>query len=318
MSRHTALAAFFATVAVAVPAGWHALDADIQTDGKRVRPLQQSFTVDGAKVTLDVDRGIVMTGGTVTAKLVAYSDTPKQVTVDLTVFQSSNYEGERVEQPQIAIDHEKLVLAAAPGGGKPVATSIVLGKRPDRLAMNDSFRIYVAPHGKKVPTESDTEANRPDTRTDVEAGTAAAVSIEGWSGDSLGIDIKPEGRVTADEPFVVAVRIKNTSGRRLPHAPSITLGTGTNADGYIESSENFVIEQILVDGDDDGYSRGLGRGKTFIRRFMVMPNHPSGGRVTFVARATAWDEAPGPVIAGALDARTFSIVPSVPAAVAAK
>src|SRR5437868_6672880 len=106
MLRNTTLAAFLVTVAIIVPAGWHALGADIQTDGKRLRPLQQSFMVDGTRVTLDVDRSVVMTGATVKAKLVAYSDTPKSITVDLTALHTSNYEGGRVERPWVPIDHE--------------------------------------------------------------------------------------------------------------------------------------------------------------------------------------------------------------------
>ena len=53
--RNPSLAAFLVTVVAIVPAGWHALRADLQTDGKHLRPLQQSFTVGDVRVTLDVD-----------------------------------------------------------------------------------------------------------------------------------------------------------------------------------------------------------------------------------------------------------------------
>src|SRR5215510_2950810 len=76
MPNHPTLAAAFVTLAVIAPAGWRALDADIQSDGKRLRPLQQSFTVDGTRITLDVDRHVVMTGDTVTATLVALGERP--------------------------------------------------------------------------------------------------------------------------------------------------------------------------------------------------------------------------------------------------
>src|SRR5262249_25029945 len=85
MSR-TAIASFLATVGIVVPAAWRLLDANIQTDGKKLRPLQQQLVVDGARVTLDVDRSVVLTGSTLTAKLRAYSDTPRTVAVDLTLL----------------------------------------------------------------------------------------------------------------------------------------------------------------------------------------------------------------------------------------
>ena len=82
MSR-SAAAGFIATVAILVPAGWHMLDANIEKDGKHLRPMQQTLDIDGVSVALDVDRSVVMTGDTVMAKLVATSDMPKDVKVDL-------------------------------------------------------------------------------------------------------------------------------------------------------------------------------------------------------------------------------------------
>src|SRR6185436_19153953 len=151
MPRNTTLFAFCATVAMAVPAGWHLLDADIRTDGKRLRPLGQSFTIDGATVTVNVDRGLIVTGDSVVVTLVATSETPKKVTVDLLALQSHNYEGARVEAPEIPIDHEKIVLQATPAGDKPVQTRIKLGENPNVAARIDNFRIYVRPHGMKLP-----------------------------------------------------------------------------------------------------------------------------------------------------------------------
>src|SRR5262245_1026907 len=105
--RNSTLVAFLATVAVAVPAGWHAPDADIRTDGKRVRALQKSFSVGDATVTIEVDRGLIMTGDSVNVKLVATSEKPTRVPVDLVALVSQNYEGARVEPTQVPIDHEQ-------------------------------------------------------------------------------------------------------------------------------------------------------------------------------------------------------------------
>jgi hypothetical protein len=242
------LATFLVTVAVIVPAGWHAVGADIQTDGKRLRPLQESFVVDGTRVTLDVDRHVVMTGDTVKATLVAFSDTPKQIAVDLIALSSSNYEGSRVETPWIPIDHETIKLTAGPHGGKPVDTAIKLGEMPDRPALVDEFKIYITPHGKKPPRSEGED--RIDYVTGVSEGYAAAISITGWSGDNLKMAIEPEGRPTSDAPFTIAVRVKNTTGQSLAHAPDVSLSTeaaleGTEAASYEDAA--VAIEKIETD-----------------------------------------------------------------------
>src|SRR5690348_6750030 len=98
MNRQAA-AGFLLTVGILVPAGWHSVGADIERDGKHMRPMQQVMKVGDVQVALDVDRQVVMTGDTVTAKLVATADKPQDVTVDLRALHTTNYSGERVEQP---------------------------------------------------------------------------------------------------------------------------------------------------------------------------------------------------------------------------
>lgn len=318
MSRNTTLTAFLITVAIIVPAGWHVLGADIQTDGKRLRPLQQSFMVDGARVTVDVDRSVVMTGDTVKATLVAYSDTPKQVTVDLRVLHSSNYEGERVEQPWKPINRETLKLTAAPKGGKPVHTALKLGELPDGPALTDSFKIYVSAHGRKPPKREHDDSL--DYDVGVSEGQAAAISITGWSGNNLKMSINPEGRPTSDAPFTVAVRVTNTSGQTLAHMPYVSLSTeaaleGSSEAGYEDAS--VVLDRIDTDDEAADYDTPFRRGKTMVARFRVTPHQQGLRKITFLASAFEYDEAPGPVTAGAMDARTFTLSESNPV-VAAK
>lgn len=317
MQKTITLAAFLVTVAVIVPAGWHALDADIQTDGKRLRPLQESFVVDGTRVTLDVDRHVVMTGDTVKATLVAFSDTPKQIAVDLIALSSSNYEGSRVETPWIPIDHETIKLTAGPHGGKPVDTAIKLGEMPDRPALVDEFKIYITPHGKKPPRiEGD---DRIDYVTGVSEGYAAAISISGWSGDNLKLSIEPEGRPTSDAPFTIAVRVKNTTGQPLAHAPEVSLSTeaaleGTEAASYEDAA--VAIEQIETDVPRYGEDMELASGQAVVVRYRVTPRKPGLRKMTVLASASEWDDAPGPMTAGAKDARTFTLSEATPAVAA--
>lgn len=314
MSRNTTLAAFVLTIAVIVPAGWHALGADIQTDGKRLRPLQQSFVVDGTRITLDVDRHVVMTGDTVRATLVAFSDTAKPIAVDLYALHSSNYEGSRVDMPWIPIDRETLKLAAAPGGGKPVVTAIKLGELPDRPALTDSFKIYVTPHGKKPPRPEGDDAV--DYDTGVSEGYAAAIEVTGWSGDNLKMTVAPEGRPTSDAPFTIAVRVKNTTGQSLVRAPAVSLTTeatlaGTEAANHEDAA--VAIEQIETDVPEHDEDDAFDNGQAIVVRFRVTPRKPGLRKLTFLADAWEHDNVPGPVTAGARDARTFTLSETTPA-----
>jgi len=319
MLRNTTLAAFLVTVAIIVPAGWHALGADIQTDGKRLRPLQQSFMVDGTRITLDVNRSVVMTGDKVTAKLVAYSDTPKSITVDLTALHTSNYEGGRVERPWVPIDHETLKLTAAPNGGKPVETAIKLGTPPDGPALVDSFKIYVAAHDKKQPKRE--YGDGPDYDVGISEGYAAAVAITGWSGNNLSMSIKAVGRPTRDAPFTIAVRIKNTSGQDLLRQPYVSLATeaaleGSNEPGHEEAA--VTLEEIEDENATvDRWSTPFKRGQTMVAKYRVTPSKQDLGKITFLAKAFESDEEMGPTTAGAMDARTFTLSEGTPS-VAAK
>src|SRR6185312_3437430 len=138
----TFLASFLITAGIAVPMAWHVLDASVERDGKKFRPVQKSFAIGETRVTLDVDRSLAMTGDTVTATLHAIGPAGP-VAIDLDLLQTNNYAGERVEQPPTQIDHEKLVLTALPGGGPTVTTQLRLGKKPAKRALTDSFMVYV-------------------------------------------------------------------------------------------------------------------------------------------------------------------------------
>jgi len=318
MLRNTTLAAFLVTVAIIVPAGWHALGADIQTDGKRLRPLQQSFMLGDTRITLDVNRSVVMTGDTVKATLRAFSDQPRQVTVDLTALHSSNYEGARVEMPWIPIDHETIKLTAAPKGGPPVATAITLGTPPSAPALVDSFKIYVSAHGKKPPRRGEYEDGL-DYDVGVTDGYAAAVAITGWSGDNLKMAIKPEGRPTGDAPFTVAVRLTNTSGQELRHRPWVSLTTEAALEGTDEANHedaSVALEQI-EDAEAADHETPWKRGQSIVARFRVTPKKPGLRKITILASAFSSDEEPGPTTAAAMDARTFTLSEAAPS-VAAK
>jgi len=322
--HRTTVISFLATIGVAVPAAWHVLGADIRTDGKKLRTFQQSFTFDNTRVTLDVDRNLVQTGDKVTATLRAYGP-PRQVAIDLAVLESNNYAGERVEQPSTQIDHEKLILTVLPDGGPAKATTIALGPRPSQLALTDSFKIYITQHGHKPEQTDGNYGAEPDWNGEVESGNAAALGIIGWSGNSMKMRIVPEGAVTANAPFVVAVKVVNTSGRVLPHHPYFSLANQISAAGFMESpEEHFTIEQIKTDGEawdyptlDDEHDQ-VAVNEEIVARFRVTPKGDIGKQIAFVASADAFESQPGPVIAGAMEIATVPVGEAAPAITAAK
>src|SRR5215470_6915682 len=126
MQKRT-LAAFAATVLVAIPAGWRLLDADIPKDGAIARPEQQTLEVDGAKITVGLDRGLMKAGRKVKVTLVATADTAKKVAVDVSAFENNYVGGGRVENPPTFISRRTITLDAAPGGGKPANVAFELG-----------------------------------------------------------------------------------------------------------------------------------------------------------------------------------------------
>lgn len=309
---------FFATVAILVPAGWHSLGANIEKDGKHLRPMQQKVTIDGAEITLDVDRSVVMTGDTVTATLVATSDSPKDVTVDLRALHSENYAGERVERPWQQLDREKITLHAAPGGGKAVKTSIKLGERPSELALEDSFKIMVTRHGQKPVVREFDGGKAPDydALNGDDGNAAAGVFIRGWSGNNLGMTIAAKGPITGDAPFTIAVTIKNTTGHKLEHAPWINLST---EDALTATADENTDPAVDIDsGDDtayetdaDGNEKPMKRNATVTKLFTVTPHKKLTGTIAFLATAIQNDGL-GPHGAGAMDIQTFTIADSHP------
>jgi len=290
------LRAFAATVAILLPAGWHGSDATIEKDGKRIRPLQKEVTIDGARVTVDVDRALVNTGDPVTLKLRAFSDDEKDVAVDVYVLQSDDSFGSRVAGPPHAIDKEHLTLHAKKDGGKVVDTRIVM-KPNTGIDKIDWFRIYVGAKGTKT---EDFGGDGDDS--------VAAVSVLGWSKNDFGISIEPLGKMTSGAPFEVAVRMENTTADTIPHRPYVHLGTSVGLYS-IESGEDFDIEEA----DDGGaYEKKWKPGQKYTAKFLVTPKRPDIKSVTFIASAFTYGEEMAPASAGAMDAQTFKVKP-VPA-----
>src|SRR5438874_1651713 len=184
------LAAFSITCAVAMPA---ALDADIQVDGPEIRSERGTVQIGDATVTFDADRGVMLSGDTVSGVLVATSSRPHDVVVDVRAMEDNGFGEERVPNPPTLAASRTLTLHARPGGGPPVVASFQLGSRRAHEGGYRWFDLHVRAHGTR----------------DVEAEALASVAT--WGGNAFPIAIEPPAKIPAKGPFTVAVRITNTT-----------------------------------------------------------------------------------------------------------
>ncbi len=228
----TTLAAFTATVALAVPAS---LVADIQSDGPALRPERKTVHIGDATVSLDLDRGVMLSGKIASAVLVATSERPHDVTVDVTAMEDMGYGGERVPNPPREVGKRTLRLHAEPGGGPPAVASFTLDKRASK-GTSSWFDIHVRGRDKD--------------------GDEAVASVATWGGNEFPIAIEPPATIPATGSFTVAVRIKNTSSSPMGYV-SIQLGDHVGLEGLssfliAENTGEIKAEQVTepTEGDD--------------------------------------------------------------------
>jgi hypothetical protein len=82
---------------------------------------------------------------------------------------------------------------------------------------------------------------------------------------------------------------------------------------YRMYAEHEQIETDVPEFSDDDAFRG---GKAMVVRYRVTPRKPGLRKMTLLASAYEFDDAPGPVTAGAKDARTFRLSEATPAVAA--
>lgn len=279
MSRLTTLVAFTATVGLVVPAAWHALDADIQKDGPATRPQQQTLELDGVSVAIDLDRGVLMAGGTLKATLVATSDRPQTIALEVKALEDMGYGDERVENPPRQVGKKTIKIQAAPGGGAPVEVAFKLGER-GRKGVVSWYNLEVAPARWKAKGEGDYKPT-------------ATIGAATWSGNNLAMQVQTPARIPDDATFQVAVKVTNTQKRPIPWL-SIELG-GTNISyGGLDSnlylydgeSPRYTIKR--AEGEDEYNDEPLKPGQSRIAHFDVTPSPTEVGGVkqyTFTAHA---------------------------------
>ncbi|HEY4183084.1 MAG TPA: hypothetical protein VGM90_39950 [Kofleriaceae bacterium] len=293
------VAAFVATVAVAVPAGWHALTADITKDGPGTRPPEQELAVDGATVKVQLDRGIMMAGGQIKATLVATAETERDVFLDVRALQDNGYGGERVPNPPTIIGKKTIKIHATPDGGSPTEVAFTLNgvKRKGAVGWYDLDFVKAKSKFKNFSWESD---DSDDADPDAPA-KYARVSFATWGGNSIPMTIDPV-TVPATGPFELAIHVKNTKKKALDFV-DISLGQraqGGGLDGgmYLDTYENdggnYLAEKIDEATDDPSIEPGAER----VFHYKITPSNDTDKKFTIAIHAEGGRD-------GALEVLTF-------------
>jgi hypothetical protein len=301
MRLSTPLLGFTASFLVFVPVASRSLEADVPTDGALTRPDQQTMTVKGATITVALDRGLMKAGDEAKVTLIATADTARDVALDVTAMKDKGMGDERVPRPPVIVGRREVIVHAAPGGGAPTEVSFHLGHKdaPGQVAW---FDVQVTPARAKKPTGRAWE--------DQDAGKAAIAGLATWTGNSFGLAIEPPATLPPAGPFVVGVRVTNTTRRPLEHV-AVQLGSARHGgswnelDGALEvGSDDAFTADVLGDADD----APLAPGATRVVSFTITP---ADGAHAFALMAEA--SADG---AGALDVKaveTGTPTPSVAA-----
>ncbi|HEY4059378.1 MAG TPA: hypothetical protein VGM39_22325 [Kofleriaceae bacterium] len=294
------VAAFVATVAVAVPAGWHALTADITKDGPGTRPAEQELVVDGATVKVQLDRGIMMSGSQIKATLVATAETERDITLDVRALQDNGYGGERVPNPPTIVGKKTIKVHATPEGGTPTEVAFAMNgvKRKGAVGWYDLDFVKSKTKFKKFTWEAD----EGDADADPDAPAKyARVSFATWGGNSIPMNVDPV-TVPASGPFEIAIHVKNTKKKALDYV-DVTVGQrveGGGLDGgmYLSTYENdggnYLAEKIDSEDEDPSIAPGAER----VFHYRITPNSDEDKKFTVAIHAEAGRD-------GALDVLTF-------------
>jgi hypothetical protein len=283
MSRHVSLAAFFATVLVIVPAGWHALDATIAADGPATRPKQHTLHTGDAAVTVDLDRGVMMAGGKLKVTLVGTADKAHEISLDVRALKDNGMGEERVANPPTVVGKRRITIDAAPGGGKPTEVTFELGSMK-RKGVVQWYDVDVKPVGVKADDlaydDTETEDGTPMRANAAKVGAAV------WAGNSFGMTIEPPQTLPAEGPFKVAVRVKNTTRKSIDWVDAELGGPELDYSAMegLSLYTNAESADFEVTADDRDEEAELAPGKEQVFTYLVTPK-PGIRKFTFVANA---------------------------------
>ncbi len=303
---------FAATMGLLLPAGWRALDADRSGDGKLFRPDVQTVEIDGAKITVAVDEGVVASGQKVHVTLVASSEKRRKVPVVVSVEEQTGNPGDRVDSPPKTISRETIELDADKDGakhtlsyqldshlGKPGGSRqyTILVESPKTVATLEKRRTRIARGGAENDDGSFYEAYEKV----FEDHEAARVSVLARNPEAYHVSIDVPQNAKAGETFVATVHVKNPSKKSLGYVGVVLSPLPHNlytmpGEGMLGGDGDYESMQIEAEGETSVDELGPGAEKTFT--FKVTPRADLD-HVALLASASSGD---GWLAIGSVDA----------------
>jgi hypothetical protein len=137
------LLAFGVTTCVLVPTTLHLLQAGPQQVAKLTAVDNQTIVIDGAKIEVKVDKGIVDPGQKVHVTLTATADTRTRARVGVLVLESTGTGGGRVELPPDRVGRDEVVLDTRTEGTATKTFAFTLaGNRAQEMEGQAQFGHY--------------------------------------------------------------------------------------------------------------------------------------------------------------------------------
>jgi hypothetical protein len=208
---------FVSSFALAVAAGWGALDAGPEQEGAPEKPALRTITVGDARVAIELDRDRVPAGESITVRLASIEPKPGQKPLDLevTLLEQSGSPMSRSMPPPMEVSRTKVQLAAT----TPSVLAFKLDPRRTRtslgVASNDPLQIAGSGTQYTVVVTAPGKKNA--------EGAAAYVPLFAYHPEAYQLTIEPpaSGSAKAGETLEVRVRVKSLADKKLRN---ITLG----------------------------------------------------------------------------------------------
>jgi hypothetical protein len=208
-------AAFAVTFALALPAGWWALEAG-PPGVPAARPPLSTVEVGKSTVTVAVDRNQVNFGDRVAVKVSARGAAGQQPEVEVSLMERRGSELSRVQTPPRVVSSERVKLSAAPTGGAEHEVGFTLGSVPDDpiavAGQTRTYMIVVAPAGKARPFGG------------VPLGAAMA-TVLALAPRAVAVEVTPPAHLEKGAEVTIPVRIRNLTGKKLS-ALNVNLWSG--------------------------------------------------------------------------------------------
>ncbi len=140
--KRIGLFAFGLTTCVLVPTTLHMLVAGPNQVAKLYAPDQTSIDVNGAKVDISVDRGLVDVGGKVHVTLTATADKRTKVPLAVLVYEQAGMGEARTENPPTRVGRDEVTLDVADGKASKTFAFTLRGFRASGMSGTDAFGHY--------------------------------------------------------------------------------------------------------------------------------------------------------------------------------